>query len=277
MTVPPGLKTVLRLIFGLYGPRNPVLGTDLCGTVVSTGSAVTRFKPGDEVVAFTGARMGCHAEYRALAEDGVVIHRPSGLSTGEAAALFFGGSVALYLLRDRGGIRKGHKVLIIGASGSIGTAAIQLAVHFGAEATAVSSAANHPLVHSLGAARVIDYRTEDFTRNGEQYDLILDAVNAVTFSQARRSLRPGGKLLMAAAEVPGMITALMTSFSDTQAVAGVCPERLADMEYLADLAEKGVFRPVIDSEWALDQAADAHRRVDSGRKRGNVILRISEG
>jgi NADPH:quinone reductase-like Zn-dependent oxidoreductase len=274
-TIPRGMGFPFRLAMGWNGPRQPILGTELVGEITEIGSAVKRFRVGDQVIAFCAiSGMACHAEYRALPESANIIPRPDGLTDDEAAAFSFGGTTALHFLRDKGQIQSGQRLLILGASGSVGSAAIQIARHFGAEITAVTSPPNIDLVRNLGAGHVIDYKAEDFTRNGQQYDLILDTVNAVTFAHARPSLTATGRLLMVAAELPGMLTALLSSFSTQRAISSMAPERREDLEFLAQLAQSGHYKPVIDSTYPLDQIQQAHTRVETGRKRGNVVVRV---
>jgi len=199
LQMPPGFGLLGRLVFGLLGPRQPILGTELSGIIEAVGSSVTKFKAGDEVFAFPGEAYGCHAEYRTMGEDGPIALKPASLSHPEAASLSFGGITALGFLRDKGGIKSGDKVLVVGASGAVGSAAVQLARHFGATVTGVCSAGNSELVRSLGAVRVIDYRTVDFATSGETWDIILDTTGTVTtvspsmrFSVRSRSRRPRG-------------------------------------------------------------------------------------
>ena len=195
LIVPKGFGLISRLAIGVTGPRQPILGTELSGVITAIGKAVTKFKPGDDVFAFPGVRMGCHAEYRCMAEEAAIALKPANLSEDQAAALSFGGTTALHFLREAK-LSAGEKVLVNGASGAVGTAAVQLARHFGAEVTAVCSAGNADLVRSLGADHIIDYTTEDFTRNGLVYDVIMDAAGTAPFARSSGSLREGGRLLL---------------------------------------------------------------------------------
>lgn len=277
LTLPPGFGFMGRLVFGVFSPRQPILGTELSGVVEEVGPTVTRFAAGDEVFAFTGARYGCHAEYRTLAETGLIALKPSRLSFEEAAALSFGGTAALIFLRDKGGIRRGDRVLIVGASGGIGTAAVQIARHFGAEVTGVCSTANVDLVRSIGAERVIDYTKTDFATEGETYDIILDATGTVSFSRCDQALKPGGRLLLVQASFAQTIgRERPPRSSGKKVIAGVASVKAEHMTYLAALAATGELKPVIDRRYPLARAADAHAYVDTGRKRGNVVLTVRD-
>ncbi|RYE86928.1 MAG: NAD(P)-dependent alcohol dehydrogenase, partial [Hyphomicrobiales bacterium] len=196
LKMPQGFGILGRLVFGLFGPRKPILGTELAGVVETVGSAVTRFKPGDEVFAFPGGNFGAHAEYRTMPEDGLVALKPANLSFEEAAALSFGGTTVLGPLRDKIRIKPGDKVLVVGASGAVGSAAVQIAKHLGAEVTGVCSTANLSLVRSIGAERVIDYTKEDFATSGETWDVIVDTTGTAPFSRSEVALKPGGRLLV---------------------------------------------------------------------------------
>lgn len=276
LSMPPGFGLLGRLVFGVFGPRKKILGTELSGTVEAVGKAVTRFRVGDEVFAFPGVDLGAHAEYRVLPETGRIVHKPANLSCEEAAALSFGGTTALCFLRDKGGVQPGEKVLVVGASGSVGTAAVQIARHFGAEVTGVCSAANADLVRSIGAARVIDYTSEDFAGSGETWDIILDATGTAPYARVEKALKPGGRLLVVLGTFAQMLGLERPSkASGKRVVAGVLPEKLEDLQYLARLAEAGEFRPVIDRSYPLESAAEAHAYVDTGRKRGNVVLTVA--
>ncbi len=270
-TLPRGFGLIGRLILGLRRQRQPVLGTELAGVVTETGAGVTRFRTGDPVVAFPGAGMRCHAEYRTMPQDGRILPRPQGLSDAEAASLFFGGTTALRFLRDIGRLEKGENVLVFGASGAVGTAAVQIAQAMGAHVTGVCSRENADLVRSLGASRVIDYTEEDFTTTGDKWDIILDTVGISSFDRARGALSPKGRFLIVAGDLPAL---LGTAFSGGRARGGTAPEKLADMESLVELLTRGHYRPVIDSCFAFEDIAAAHARVETGHKRGNVVVQM---
>jgi NADPH:quinone reductase-like Zn-dependent oxidoreductase len=275
LNVPVGFGLISRLVFGVMKPRQPILGTELAGEVESVGKDVGRFKVGDQVFAFGGAGMGCYAEYKCVPEDGPLAMKPSNLTYDEAAAISFGGTTALDFFR-RGKLRKGERVLINGASGGVGTAAVQLARHFGAEVTGVCSAANLDLVRSLGATHVIDYTKDDFTRSGETYDVILDAVGTAPYSCSKDSLKEGGRLLLVLAGLPDMLPIPWVSLtSSKKIIAGPAAERAEDLRFLAELAQRGEFTPVIDRRYPFEQMAEAHRYVDTGRKKGNVIITLT--
>lgn len=275
--IPTGFKLASRLAFGLRKPRNAILGTEFSGTIVEVGNAVTRFQPGDAVIGYPGAKLGCHAQYRAMPADGALIRKPAVLSHTEAAALSFGGTTALHFLRDKGHIREGHQVLVIGASGSVGSAAVQIARYFGAVVTGVCSGINRDLVSRLGAHEVIDYAVDDYTRRRQKYDLILDTIGVETISRATRALRPDGRFLMVAADLRQMMLGLATRPRRQKALSSLAPERAEDLQYLSDLAAMGAFRPVIDHVFPFDEIVEAHRRVESHRKRGNVVVAIDPG
>jgi NADPH:quinone reductase-like Zn-dependent oxidoreductase len=271
-TLPRGFRLFMRLGVGISGPRQPILGSEVAGEVVAAGQGVSRFKLGDKVFA---ARMGdCHAEYVAVPEDAVAL-MPANLSFGEAAALTFGGLTALIFLRDKARIQPGERVLVNGASGAVGTAAVQLARHFKAIVTGVCSAANAELVRSLGADRVIDYATEDFTRSPERYDIIFDAVGNCAFDRCRPVLVPGGRLLLVVGSLGQMIGAMVwPSRGGRKVLSGVARVRTADLLFLRTLAEAGAFKPVIGRTYPFARIADAHAYVDTGRKRGNVVIAL---
>ncbi len=251
-----------RLYNGLFKPRRVrVLGFELAGEVEAVGSAVRRFKPGEHVFAFTGFGFGAHAEYRCLAESGeimkvgLVAHKPANLSFEQAAAVPVGGLTAQGFLR-RAGVRPGERVLVYGASGSVGTFAVQLARYLGAQVTGVCSAANVALVRSLGADEVIDYTSEDFTQRGRVFDVVFDAVGRCAASRSRRVLKRGGRRV---------------------SVTGSPQLRPGDLERLQELIEEGKLTPVIDRRYPLEQIVDAHRYVEAGHKKGNVVLIVSQG
>lgn len=274
LNVPAGFGFVMRLVFGIKKPRQPILGSELAGVVASVGKGVRNFKIGDQVFAFSDTSMGCHAEYKCIPQDGAVVLKPPSLPYDEAAALSFGGTTALDFLR-RAKLQRGESVLVNGASGGVGTAVVQLARHFGAEVTGVCSTANMEMVRSLGACYVIDYTKEDFTRNGETYDVIVDAVGTAPFSRSQYSLKDGGRLLMVLAGLPDMLRIPWVSMtSSKKIIAGPVAVRAEDLRFLARLAEAGEFKPVIDRRYPFEQIVEAHRYVDTGRKKGNVIITL---
>lgn len=276
LTVPAGFGWMTRLVFGVSRPRQPILGSELAGVVESVGEAVSRFKVGAAVFAFSDARMGCYAEYKCMPQDGAVACKPPGLSYGEAAALSFGGTTALDFLR-RAKLQRGESVLINGASGAVGAAAVQLARHFGAHVTAVCGTANMAWVRALGASQVIDYTQEDFTQNGQTYHVIMDTVGTAPFSRCQASLRDGGRLLLVLAGLADMLHAPWASLtSGKKVIAGPVSVRAEDLPLLAELAATGAFKAVIDRRYRFEQMVEAHRYVDSGRKKGNVVVMLGD-
>lgn len=272
LKVPTGFGSIMRLVLGISRPRQPILGSELAGVVELAGKDVSKFKVGDSVFAFSDFAMGCHAEYKCIPENGAIALKPTNLTYDEAAALSFGGMTALDFF-NRAKLQHGESVLINGASGAVGTAAVQLARHFGAEVTGVCSTSNLELVRSLGAHHVIDYTKEDFTQNGETYDIIVDTVGTASFNRSKASLNEGGRLLMVLAGLPDMLQALGVSMtSSKKVVAGPAATRAEDLRFIAQLAETGVFKPVIDRRYSFEQIVEAHRYVDTGRKKGNVVI-----
>ena len=274
MDLPTGFRLLGRLALGIRKPRQPILGTELSGEIEAVGKAVTRWKPGDQVFAFSDLRMGCHVEWKCMPEDGAVVAKPANLTHEEAASLSFGGTTALTYLR-KGKIQRGDRVLVNGASGGVGTAAVQLAKHFGAHVTGVCSGGNFELVRSLGADALIDYTKEDFTKNGETYDIIVDTAGTAPFSRSKGSLGKGGRLLQVLAGLPDLLRAPWISLTtDKKVIAGPQSPSPDDVRFLAALAEKGELKPVIDRRYPFDQIADAHRYVDAGHKKGSVVITL---
>ncbi len=273
LNMPRGFGLMARPAFGMFGPRKKVLGTELAGEIASIGKSVSRFKVGDRVFAFPGIGLGCHAEYRTMAELGPILPMPGNMNFEHAAAISFGGTTALYFLRNLGKIQSGEKVLIIGGSGTVGSAAVQLAKHFGAEVSAVASTSNLTTVQSLGADHVIDYTKGNYLKSDRTWDLIFDTVGVGGYPDYRAALAPNGRLLLAAADLPQMLGAAISPIiSKHKVLVGGAPERLEDLRLLRDLAEAGTFKPLIDHSFPLEQIAAAHARVDSGRKRGSVVI-----
>ena len=275
-----GNPAVARLYTGLTRPKNPILGTEFAGTIEAVGPGVTRFAVGDRVFGASDEGFGTHAEYVCLSQDGALATLPETMSMAEGAGMSNGALTALPFLRDHAKVRPGDKVLIIGASGSIGTHAVQLAKELGAEVTAVCSTPNVALVKSLGADRVIDRTTEDFTRGDERYDVIFDTVGKSSFSRCKPVLTKRGAYLTTVLSAGALFFTLWTKlFGGKKAMFAATglrssAEKSADLEYLEQLVEAGKLRVVIDSHYPLSRIADAHRHVDAGRKRGNLIIDI---
>ena len=275
LEMPPGFGPLGRLAFGISRPRQPILGTELAGTIEAIGDNVTTFNVGDEVFAFAEAKMGSHAEFRSTADNGLVARKPKNLSFEQAAALSFGGVTMLKFFR-RAMLARGEKVLVNGASGSVGSAAIQLARYFGAEVTGVSSTANVELVRGLGAHHVIDYTTTDFAMSGETYDVIVDAVGNAGYSRVKQSLAQGGRLIAVLSGLTDLLLAPITGRKrGHRVIAGPSASRVADLRQLADIAAEGAFKPVIDQTYPFERIVEAHRRVETGRKRGSVVVTMT--
>lgn len=273
--VPAGFGLFVRLIFGWSKPKHPILGMDAAGVVVEVGEAVERFEPGQAVYAMLAPGGGGHAEYVCLKQDAAIAHKPDALSFEEAAALCFGGTTALYYLRSAA-LKPGERVLVNGASGAVGSAAVQLAKHMGAHVTGVCSEANAATVRELGADEVLDYAREDFASQGQRYDVILDAVGNAPFARYRSILNRGGRLLAVVAGMPTMLLAPWVSLTtDKRLIVGSAPESADDLRELGQLAAEGSFRPLIGERLPLGRIVEAHRRVDSGHKLGNIVITMT--
>lgn len=266
---------IVRFMLGLRHPAIKVLGFVFAGEVQATGKNVTRFKIGDQVYGTSFKKFGAYAEYICLPENGMISPKPANLSYNEAAVIPFGGSTALHFLRTAK-LQAGQKVLIYGASGAVGTSAVQLAKYFGAEVTAVCSTTNVNLVRSLGADKVIDYTKEDFSKSGIIYDVVFDAVGKSPFSASVNSLTGEGYYLRVVhmSMLPilkGLFVAITTK---KKIIGGTFKEKLKDFEFLNELVNAGKLRPVIDRTYELEQIQEAHRYVEQGHKKGNVVITI---
>jgi NADPH:quinone reductase-like Zn-dependent oxidoreductase len=275
--VTKSMLPLAKLMFGIGKPWKPrVLGTELAGEVESAGKNVKKFRKGDRIVASTGMAGGGHAQYACLPENGAVALMSDSVKWEEAVAIPFGANTALYFLRDLGKIQAGQQVLIIGASGSIGSAGVQLAKHFGATVTAVCSGANVEMVKSLGADKVIDYTKDDFTTKSDTYDLIFDIVGATSFRRCRHALKPRGVFLQNIMGLSGIAGILWTFIVGGKKLkGGVAMDSPARMSYIAELVAAGTLRPVIDRSFPLERIAEAFNYVERGHKKGNVVITVA--
>jgi NADPH:quinone reductase-like Zn-dependent oxidoreductase len=277
LDVPAGLRLPSALTLGVRRPKRPVLGMDIAGTVVAAGAGVTRFHVGDEVIAMLGAAFGGHAEYAVVDQDAAVTAAPATLGPVDAVTLVFGGITARAFLRQVA-LPPGGRVLVNGASGAVGTAMVQLAEAAGAHVTAVCSGANADLVTRLGADRVVDYRTDDFTTHEATYDVVVDCVGNAPFTRVRHLLAPGGALLLVVADLAGLLSAPWHSRRTGHPVVTTPGTyRAEDLAHLVHLVDAGHYQPVRETTVDLDDIADAHRLADTGHKRGNVVVRIGPG
>lgn len=271
----PVFTLIAPLALGVLGPRKPVLGTECAGVVERVGSKVTTFRPGDRVVAVTDFKMGAHAELVCLRADSAITMAPANLTFDEAVSIPFGAIVALHCLRDLAALKPGQRVLVVGASGAIGVAAVQLARHLGALVTGVCSTANIDRVAALGATAVIDRTKVDFTKAERGYDIVLDTVGATSFSQCKAVLTPDGQFIAVLMGLTEFWQMLWTRVVGGRRVRGaIVSATAANLEFLMGLAQAGHLRPVIDSMYPLERIVEAHRRVDSGRKVGSVVVTI---
>jgi NADPH:quinone reductase-like Zn-dependent oxidoreductase len=274
---------LVRLLNGLRRPRLTILGVDLAGTVVATGKSVTRFAPGDQVFGSRGDKFGAYAELACVSETGFLARKPVNMTMEEAASVFVGAVCALYFLR-KASIRPGERVLVHGASGSLGTFAVQLAKHYGAHVTAVCGAGNLELVRSLGADAVIDYTQQDFTSDRSSYDVICDVMGKAAFPDSLRALKPGGRYLLVGfpdgvlAIVAALARGLWTHVIGRAVfMTGPAVPVQADLEFLKTLIERGELRSIVGRTFALDQIVEAHRHADTGHKVGNLVVVIGSG
>lgn len=274
---PPLLKLPVGLIFGFRKPRYPVLGIEFSGIIEAIGNKVKNYKPGDKVFGYTGLSFGAYAEYKCMSEDGLLYHTPENMSFEESACMVNGALSALAYLKKIGKIMQGDEVLIYGASGSVGTAAVQLAKYFGAHVTGVCSTKNIEIVRALGADIVIDYTKEDFTRNNEKFDMIFDTVGKTSMKECMKLLKPKGKYLLTEFGFPHILAAIYTLLFKSKKVIVASSNfywKKEDLEFLKEITEKGHFNPVIDRTFPLESIVDAHKYVELGHKVGNVAISI---
>jgi NADPH:quinone reductase-like Zn-dependent oxidoreductase len=272
LRVPRGLYLPTRLAMGIRRPRHPVFGLEVAGVVERVGAAVRSFKHGDRVVASRGFEFGGHAEFMVVPEDGAIAAIPPNVSDADAVALLFGGVTALVFF-ELGRLQAGEHVLVNGASGAVGVMAVQIAKQQGAEVTGVCSAANAELVRSLGADQVIDYATRDFTQDTARYDVVMDNVGNAPYARIRRLLKPGGRFLMVIGDLPQMLAAARRKNVVRAGEAGAAFNR-RNYQRLMDMAAAGKVRAVIHQTFPLEKIVDAHRLVDTGHKRGSVVITI---
>lgn len=264
----------VRFIFGLLKPRKTILGTVYSGVIEQVGKHVTQFKVGDVVFGHTDMNLGAHAQYIAVPENSSVALKPLSVAHTQAAVIPFGGVTAWHFLK-KAGIKPNQKVLVVGASGAVGSAAVQLAKASGALVTGVCSIANIDLVTSIGADKVIDYTKEDFTQNGEVYDVIMDTVNTISVSRSLKSLSQNGIMILSAAGMTEMMQGKwISTTSNRQVLMGVIAHSKADIVFLKQLIEAGKYKAVIDKTYSLSQIADAHAYVEQGHKKGNVAVEV---
>lgn len=264
----------IRFVFGLFKPKRNILGSVFSGTIDRVGTEVKKFKVGDLIFGHTDMTLGAYAEYMRMPENGSMAIKPANISHTEAATIPFGGVTALHFIK-KANIKPGQKVLIVGASGAVGSAAVQLAKAFGAEVTGVCSSTNVALVQSFGADKVVDYTTEDFTNNGITYDVIFDTVKATSFSKNLKSLKPNGTMILSAGGLNEMLRGIWISITSSKKVlTGVINHSAADIIFIKGLVEANKYTAVIDRTYALAQIAQAHAYAEKGHKKGNVAIEI---
>ena len=270
LRLPPGFALIGRLLFGLRRLRQPVLGSEVSGVVKSVGDKVSVFRPGDLVIAFPDTKLGGHAEYVTMAEGGLIVKKPENLSFEAAASLCFSGMTARDYIR-KATLKKGERLLVIGASGAVGSAFVQLAGYMGVHVTAITSTRSIELVQALGAHAIIDYANADFIALEKSWDVIADTVASSSFKRCLPVLNGGGRYLAIAG---GLADMLAGKKGTKRSISGPAKSRLEDLRELAQLAEAGAYKPLIDSVYSFDQMREAHARTDTGRKRGSVVVRI---
>lgn len=273
--VPKSFMFFARLMLGFKKPKINILGIDFAGEIEAVGINVRIFKAGDPVFGSPGTRMGAHAEYVCVPEGGALAIKPANMTWEEAAAISLAGNTALFFIRDLAKIQAGQKILIHGASGAIGTYAVQLAKYYGAEVTGVCSGSNAEMVKSLGADKVFDYTKEDFTKSDERFDFVFGVVGKTTFSQCKGILKPKGIYLENMMEIKDFLKVLWTSITGGKKMkGGVSIERAENLNFFIELIESGKLIPVIDKVYPLERTAEAFRYVETGHKKGNVVITI---
>lgn len=275
LDVPKGFRTLGRLALGWHGPRNAVLGVQFAGVVVATGNCANGFVVGDSVFGISGFRMGGHAEYLCLPAKGAIARKPETLTFEEAAAMSFGGGTALYFLR-RANLLSGQTILVNGASGDVGTAAVQLARDMGGKVTGVCSAAYLHQVRALGAEKAIDYMQEDFTQPPQRFDVVFDVACNHPVKHCLNALKPGGRLVRLLSDLPEMCHAMLPRRDGLHVIAGTAEERADHLEDLADLVRQGRFRPVVARVFPFDEAIQAHRYADLQHHGGSVVIKMND-
>lgn len=278
LNVPTGFKLILRLINGPLRPRKKILGVEGSGIVVGVGSSVTKFKLGDRVLVFPDIAMGCHAELVKISESKVIVKIPDQVSFADAAASAFGGTTALLTLKDQVQLKAQEKILIIGATGAVGSAAVQLARHLGAHVTAVCSGQNKKLALQIGANEVIDYQKVDLYSVSQKFDVIMDCVGKAPLSEIRKLVNKNGRILLVVASLPQMLEAAARSMVGGPKIMSGNTFKLSasTLEEVLSLVEAGVFRPVIDRILPFEKIREAHVLVDSGHKKGSVVIQLFE-
>jgi NADPH:quinone reductase-like Zn-dependent oxidoreductase len=273
LKVPFEWKLLLRMGFGITAPRRKILGQELAGEIESTGKAVTRFKEGDQVFALTGLHLGAYAEYDCLKETAILAAKPANMSYEEAAVVPAGGLHAINFLR-RANIPPGQEVLVRGAGGSIGTIAVQLAKSYGAIVTGVDRTGKLDMIRSIGADHVVDYTKEDFTKNGKTYDVVFDTIGRSSFSDLMRSVKPEGYLLLGNPGLSQLFRGIGRSKNGKKVLRWTGAYPVQDLVALRELIEAGKLRSVIDRRYPLEEIVEAHRYVDTGEKKGNVVITV---
>ena len=266
-----------RIVLGFSKPykKYQLLGTEFSGVIESVGSKVTKFKPGDEVYAFRGFGTGCYAEYKCINKNASIALKPANMNFTEAVSVIDGATTAFFFMKEKANLQQGQKVLINGASGSIGTFAVQLAKYFGAEVTGVCSTKNIELVKLLGADHVIDYTKTDFTKTGEQYDIIFDTVSKSSFSKCKNSLAYGGKYIVTVMTLKRLVLSVVTKLCKRRKlIYAMSVNKAESLKFIKSLIEEGNLQTIIDKSYKLHEIPQAHAYVEEGHKRGNVVVEV---